>query len=139
MAGIPTGKPVGGANLYDMRLGAILFEPVVRGHMPNIHFILPNGSTSTIEAATGWSLMEVARNAGLPGIVAECGGSALCSTCHVYVEPDWQTIVGPPADLELMTLDLAPDTTEASRLSCQIIIKPEFEGLTVRIPGSQAS
>jgi ferredoxin, 2Fe-2S len=106
--------------------------------MPKIHFILPDGNTTTVDASLGWSLMEVARDAGVPGIVAECGGSALCSTCHVYVEADWQDVVGPPADLELMTLDLAPDTTEASRLSCQVIIKPEHDGLTVRVPANQA-
>lgn len=106
--------------------------------MPKIHFILPDGSTRTVDAAQGWSLMEVARNEGVPGIVAECGGSALCSTCHVYVEPEWRDVVGPPADLETMTLDLARETSEASRLSCQIIIKPEYDGLTVRVPASQA-
>lgn len=106
--------------------------------MPTVHFILPDGSIRTIEATEGWSLMEVARNEGIPGIIAECGGSALCSTCHVQIEPEWRGVVGPPGDLELMTLDLAPDTSEASRLSCQMIIKPEFDGLTVRVPASQA-
>jgi 2Fe-2S ferredoxin len=106
--------------------------------MPKINFILPDGSTRTVDATEGWSLMEVARNEGVPGIVAECGGSALCSTCHIHVEPQWREIVGPPADLELMTLDLAPETSEASRLSCQMIVKPEYDGLTVRVPANQA-
>lgn len=106
--------------------------------MPKIHFILPDGSKRTVEAPQGWSVMEVARNEGVPGIVAECGGGAFCSTCHVYVEPEWRDVAGPPADLELMTLDLASETTDASRLSCQMIVKPEYDGLTVRVPTNQA-
>lgn len=106
--------------------------------MPKIHFILPDGQKQTVDAQDGWSVMESARNEGVPGIVAECGGSALCSTCHVYVEPEWREVAGPPSDLELMTLDLAPESTEASRLSCQMIVKPEFDGLTLRVPEHQA-
>ena len=106
--------------------------------MPQIHFILPDGQRQTVNASDGWSVMEAARNEGVPGIVAECGGSALCSTCHVYVEPEWREIAGGPSDLELMTLDLAPESTDASRLSCQMIVKPEFDGLTLRVPAHQA-
>ncbi len=106
--------------------------------MPKIHFILPGGKQQTVNASEGWSVMEAARNEGVPGIIAECGGSALCSTCHVYVEPEWREIAGPPSDLELMTLDLAPESTEASRLSCQMIVKREFDGLTLRVPEHQA-
>jgi 2Fe-2S ferredoxin len=82
--------------------------------------------------------MEVARDAGIPGIIAECGGRALCSTCHVYVDDEWLKIVGPASALESVTLDLAPEPTEASRLSCQLIIKPEHEGLRVTVPENQA-
>src|SRR6188768_3048938 len=106
--------------------------------MPQIHFILPNGERQTVNASDGWSVMEAARNEGVPGIVAECGGSALCSTCHVYVEPQWRAVAGPPSDLELMTLDLAPESTDATRLSGQMMVKPEFDGLTPRGPEHQA-
>lgn len=106
--------------------------------MPKINFLLPDGQTQTIDAAEGWSLMDAARNAGVPGIVAECGGGAMCSTCHVYVEAAWQEIAGPPSDLELMTLDLASEVTEASRLSCQITVGPELDGMIVRVPEHQA-
>jgi 2Fe-2S ferredoxin len=106
--------------------------------MPNVQFALPGGEVQTVEAKEGWTLMEVAREAGVPGIVAECGGRALCSTCHVHVDEKWVAAVGEPDDLEAITLDLAPEVNDTSRLSCQIKIKPEFEGLLVHIPAHQA-
>lgn len=106
--------------------------------MPKIHFITADGQTQTVEASEGQTVMEAAREAGVPGIVAECGGSALCSTCHVHIEPDWRAVVGPPSDLENMTLDLANDVDDASRLSCQIVVKSDHDGLTVRVAEHQA-
>ena len=106
--------------------------------MPKVHFVLPDGQMQTIDAKDDWSLMEAARDAGVPGIVAECGGRALCSTCHVIVDEAWVEIVGPPDDLEAITLDLAPGVTDASRLSCQVKIRPDFDGLMVRVPDHQA-
>lgn len=106
--------------------------------MPNVHFVLPGGQVQTVDAKDDWSLMEAAREAGVPGIVAECGGRGLCSTCHVVVEESWLDIVGPPNELEMITLDMAPDVTDASRLSCQVKVRPEFEGLRVRVPDHQA-
>ncbi len=106
--------------------------------MTTVHFVLPDGQTRSIAAKDGWTLMEAARDAGVPGIIAECGGRALCSTCHVYVEEEWLDIVGPPNDLESVTLDLAPEPTDASRLSCQMVIEPRYEGLRVRVPDEQA-
>lgn len=106
--------------------------------MPKIQFIQPDGQSQTVDASEGQSVMEAARESGVPGIIAECGGSALCSTCHVHVEPDWRAVVGGPSDLELMTLDLASEVTDASRLSCQMIIKPQYDGLTVRVAAHQA-
>lgn len=106
--------------------------------MPNVHFVLPDGQTQTVDAKEGWSLMEAARDAGVPGIIAECGGGAMCSTCHVYVDDQWIDVLTPAEDLELITLDLAPDVTDASRLSCQLMMRPEYEGLVVRVPEHQA-
>lgn len=105
--------------------------------MPIVHFILPEGELQTVEAKEGWSLMEVARDAGIVGIVAECGGRALCSTCHVHLDGEWVDKVGPPNDLEQLTLELAVDVDGASRLSCQLVIGPEHEGLRVRVPAHQ--
>jgi 2Fe-2S ferredoxin len=106
--------------------------------MPKIHFVLPDGAVQSVDAQEGWSMMEVARDADVPGIIAECGGRALCSTCHVYIDEDWLERVGPPSDTEMFTLDLAPDVNDASRLSCQLIIRAEHEGLRVRVPKEQA-
>jgi 2Fe-2S ferredoxin len=106
--------------------------------MPKVHFVLPDGQTQTVNAQEGWSLMEAARDAGVPGIIAECGGGALCSTCHVHVDKEWLDVVGAPDELEQITLDLAPDVTDDSRLSCQLKVRPEFEGLVVHVPKHQA-
>lgn len=106
--------------------------------MPTIHFLLPGGEVQSIEAKEGSSLMEAAREEGVPGIVAECGGIAACSTCHVYVDEAWRDVVGPPDDNEALTLDLAPEVTDASRLACQVTITAELDGLRVRVPAHQA-
>jgi 2Fe-2S ferredoxin len=106
--------------------------------MPTIHFLLPDGQVQSIEAKEGLSLMEAAREEGVPGIVAECGGIAACSTCHVYIDEAWREVVGPPGDTEELTLDLAPEVTDSSRLSCQVTITSEHNGLRVRIPKHQA-
>jgi 2Fe-2S ferredoxin len=106
--------------------------------MPTIHFQLPGGGVQSIDAKEGLSLMEAARAEGVPGIVAECGGIAACSTCHVYIDEAWREVVGPPDDDEALTLDLAPDVSDASRLSCQMTVTAEFDGLRVRVPAHQA-
>lgn len=106
--------------------------------MPTIHFLLPDAGVQSIEAKEGLSLMEAAREEGVPGIVAECGGIAACSTCHVYIDEACREAVGPPSDDEALTLDLAPDVSDTSRLSCQITITPELDGLRVRVPTHQA-
>ena len=86
----------------------------------------------TLEAPEGWSLMEVLRDYGLP-IKAECGGACCCATCHVYVDEDWLEQLPAMKEEEEDMLDLAPDVTDQSRLSCQIVLEPELDGLTVRI------
>lgn len=83
--------------------------------------------------------MEGARNAGIAGIVAECGGGCSCSTCHVYVHPDWFGRLPPKEGLEEDMLDFAPGMDpERSRLSCQIKITAELDGLVVFVPVEQA-
>ena len=106
--------------------------------MPTIVFNLPDGSTQEHDAAEGLSVMEVARMNGIESIVAECGGSLMCATCHVYIDPEWSDRVGAPADDEdgMMDATAAP-RQETSRLSCQIKITPELDGLVVTIPETQ--
>jgi 2Fe-2S ferredoxin len=106
--------------------------------MPDLVFILPDGSEHGLEAPVGVSLMQVATGAGLAGIVAECGGSAMCATCHVWVDPAWAGRLPPPLPNELEMLECtAAERRPESRLSCQIRIDASLDGLRVRIPDRQ--
>lgn len=106
--------------------------------MPDLVFLLPDGSEHGLEAPVGVSLMQVASGAGIAGIVAECGGSAMCATCHVYVDPAWVTRLPAPLPNELELLECtAAERRPESRLSCQIRIEPALDGLRVQIPDRQ--
>lgn len=106
--------------------------------MPDITFILPDGSRRGFNAPEGVSLMQAATGANIPGIVAECGGSAMCATCHVYVDPQWADRLPAPLSNELEMLECtASERLPASRLSCQIKLGAALQGLTVRIPERQ--
>jgi 2Fe-2S ferredoxin len=95
------------------------------------------GTRHELEALEGWRVMEIIRDYGLP-IKAECGGCCACATCHVYVDPDWIARLYPMRDEEQDALDTAPDVRENSRLSCQIIMSAELDGLAVTLaPGSE--
>jgi 2Fe-2S ferredoxin len=105
--------------------------------MPKITFIEANGTTYETEAEIGSTVMETAIMNGVPGIIAECGGACTCATCHAYVDPDWTDIVGPPSMMEEDMLDFAFEVKPNSRLSCQIKVKPELDGLVMRVPSRQ--
>ncbi len=106
--------------------------------MPDITFIHPDGSEQGLEAPEGVSLMQVASGAGIRGIVAECGGSAMCATCHVYVDPAWVDRLPAPLSNELEMLECtACERLPNSRLSCQIRITAALHGLVVRLPERQ--
>ena len=94
------------------------------------------GVEHILEGNDGWTVMEALRDAGLP-ITAECGGACACATCHVYVDEAWRDKVGPPAEMEEDMLDFAFDVREESRLSCQIVMRPEYDGLVVLMPDRQ--
>ncbi len=81
--------------------------------------------------------MEAAKLNDVPGIEAECGGACACATCHVYVDAAWIEKTGKPAEMEEDMLDFAFDVRPESRLSCQIKVTPELDGLVVRVPGKQ--
>ncbi len=106
--------------------------------MVKITFIDSDGAARTVEGEVGSTLMETAINNGVPGIEAECGGACACSTCHVYVEEAWREKVGAPSPMEEDMLDFAYGVQPNSRLSCQIKVSEEFEGLVVRTPDRQA-
>ena len=106
--------------------------------MPKIIYISHDGVTTTLEVRAGLSVMEGAVKNGVDGIDADCGGSCSCASCHVYVDAAWADKVGGPAsDDENDLLGLAIERQPNSRLSCQIKVNDELDGLTVRMPVSQ--
>lgn len=106
--------------------------------MPSIHFIHPNQRSERIEATVGDSIMQVATGHGIDGIVAECGGNAMCATCHVYVDESWIARLASMSEEENELLDgVAAERQKNSRLSCQIKVTPELDGLVVRLPDRQ--
>ena len=106
--------------------------------MPKITFIDPSGASHDIDAEIGATVMETAIRNGVPGIEAECGGACACATCHVYVDETWREIVGGPSPMEEDMLDFGYDVRPSSRLSCQIKVTAEIDGLIVRTPERQA-
>ena len=106
--------------------------------MAKIRYITSDGSEFDIEASIGSTVMQSAVNNSVPGIEAECGGACACATCHVYVDSVWREKVGGPSSMEEDMLDFAYDVRPESRLSCQIEVTAELDGLVVRIPERQA-
>ena len=106
--------------------------------MPKITFIEKNGSSKTVEVENGLSVMEGAIQNNISGIDADCGGSMACATCHVYVEEKWFNKISKPEDAEIDMIDMAYEPKKNSRLSCQLIISDELNGLTVRTPEKQS-
>lgn len=105
--------------------------------MPKITFIDSHGESRTVDGDVGATVMETAIRNEVPGIEAECGGACACATCHVYVDEAWVAKTGGPEPMEEDMLDFAFDVRPNSRLSCQIRIKPELDGLVVRTPTRQ--
>ena len=106
--------------------------------MANITYIDPDGTTRTVDGELGSTVMETAIKNNVPGIEAECGGACACATCHVYVDDAWRETVGGPSPMEEDMLDFGYDVKPNSRLSCQIKVTAELEGLIVRMPERQA-
>ena len=107
--------------------------------MPKVTYIEHSGKSHTVDVAVGTSVMRGARDNDIPGIDADCGGECACATCHVYVDPAWEARVGKPTEgtLESSMLDFAAVTKPNSRLSCQIEMRPDLDGLVVRLPEGQ--
>jgi 3-phenylpropionate/trans-cinnamate dioxygenase ferredoxin reductase subunit len=103
---------------------------------PRAIFILPTGDVSPLAVPAGLTLMEASVRNNLPGIIAECGGQCACGTCHVYVDEEWQTRLQEPTSEEVDMLEFTDDREDASRLSCQIVMTDDLDGLTVRVPPS---
>ena len=106
--------------------------------MVQITFVEPSGTSTDLDVPEGWSLMQAAVANGVDGIVAECGGEMMCATCHVYVEPDQLDRTPPQSDDEKAMLEFtASERKPNSRLSCQLVATPEFDGLVVYLPETQ--
>jgi 2Fe-2S ferredoxin len=105
--------------------------------MPKITYTEHDGTVRTVEAEVGATVMETAIRNSVPGIVAECGGACSCATCHVHVDEAWSEKVGPPSPMEEDMLDFAFDVRPTSRLSCQIKVTDELDGLVVHTPAQQ--
>ena len=105
--------------------------------MPKISYILDDQSIETVEVANGLSVMEGAVQNDIPGIDADCGGGMACATCHVYVKKEWFDKLPKKEDGEEDMLDMAFEPKQNSRLSCQILVSDELDGLTVSIPSKQ--
>lgn len=105
--------------------------------MALITYIEANGARHEVEVENGHSVMQGAIDNMIDGIVAECGGACSCATCHCYVDPDWYEKVGAPDDMEKEMIECAPEPRPTSRLSCQIEVTDELDGLIVTVPASQ--
>lgn len=106
--------------------------------MTEIIFIEANGNRYNVDAVNGETLMEAALNSGLEGIVADCGGACSCATCHCIIADEWLEKAGGPDEIENHMLAFtAVERQAGSRLSCQITVSDELEGLVVRLPKTQ--
>ena len=107
--------------------------------MPKVTYIEHNGTEHVVDVPVGLSVMRGAVDNNIPGIDADCGGECACATCHVYVDPAWEERVGKPVEgtLETSMLSFAAVTQDNSRLSCQIEMRDELDGLIVRMPDGQ--
>ena len=105
--------------------------------MSKITYIEHNGKTHTIDVANGLTVMEGAVQNNIPGIDADCGGSMACATCHVYVEEKWLDKLPKAEEAEIDMIDMAFEPKKNSRLSCQIIVNDELDGLEVTTPEKQ--
>ena len=106
--------------------------------MSKITYIEHNGKSHCINVQNGLTVMEGAIQNNIPGIDADCGGSMACATCHVYVKEEWFNKLPKKEDGEEDMLDMAFEPSKFSRLSCQIIVTDELDGLEVKLPSKQA-
>ncbi len=105
--------------------------------MPKITYIQFDGTEHAVEAEVGTTVMNAALDNLISGIDADCGGECSCATCHVLVSEEWMEKVGQPSEAEESMLDLNPDRESNSRLSCQITVTEDLDGLVVNLPEFQ--
>lgn len=104
--------------------------------MVDVHIQHPDGSSRDLEGREGESIMQLATRHAIPGIIGECGGEMSCATCHVHVDAQWRSKLRSPSEDETDLVEMSDDYTEDSRLSCQIKLRPEINGIVVStLPG----
>jgi 2Fe-2S ferredoxin len=111
--------------------------PERKNAMPRITYVSHDGTAVTVEGEVGQSVMDAARQHGVSGIEAVCGGGAACGTCHVFVAADWLPRLPPTSQAEQELLDFLTQARPNSRLSCQIPLEPQLDGLVVHLPEHQ--
>ena len=117
---------------------ALFFFIPISNLMAKITYITHNNEKHSVEVQNGLTVMEGAVQNDIPGIDADCGGGMACATCHVYVKDEWLDRVTKKEDGEDDMLDMAYEPNKFSRLSCQIIVSDELDGLVVKVPEKQA-
>ncbi len=105
--------------------------------MPKVIYIEHNGTEHVIEAEIGKSIMQASIDQMLPGILGDCGGNCACATCHGYVDQPWLDKLPPASEDEKMMLEATLDMRPTSRLTCQIFMQPELDGIVVHLPEEQ--
>jgi 2Fe-2S ferredoxin len=102
--------------------------------MPKVTYITPQGQEFRLEGAVGESLMQIAVNNLVPGILGDCGGCCSCATCHVHVDVAWLDKLTPASSDETLMLEGGPDVKDNSRLACQIRLREDLDGIVLRVP-----
>jgi 2Fe-2S ferredoxin len=105
--------------------------------MPTVTYIDHTGAVFEVEAPLQKSLMQVALDNSVPGILGECGGSCSCGTCHAYIDAPWAEKLPPQSETEVFMLEGVPEPRPSSRLCCQIRVTPELDGIVVHLPVEQ--
>lgn len=105
--------------------------------MSTISVVSANGEKRELDVTVGVSIMRTVLNNGIDGLIAECGGTMSCATCHVYVAPAWADRVPAPSEDERMMVECVIEPRDTSRLSCQLVYSDDLDGLEIEIPASQ--
>ncbi len=105
--------------------------------MPIVVFIDPTGQEHALEAPVGRSLLQVAQDHAVPGLLGDCGGACSCATCHGYVATEFLARIPARSETEVFMLESVPDPRDNSRLCCQIRMQPELDGIRVQLPDEQ--
>lgn len=105
--------------------------------MPIVQFVTHDGTSTEVEVDAGTNIMQAAVDNGIDAIIAECGGACSCATCHCYIADNWGSVIDKPGDTEKDLLECVIDPQVNSRLSCQVVVTDQMDGIIVNIPESQ--